>query len=292
MLVRTKICWRALLLCSISMTIYAYADEQEAIHWLVVDSQPLFIVDNGSLAGGAIGILLLHLVQQMPEVQHVVEVSNNNRGFNDILQGKLRCTGGLVKKPQRESLVHFSQPVLPFLPNGLAYSTSSSALIERHDHNGHFDAAALLMEPKLRIGLIDGRSNGELLDSLLTQSGMKSRLMAFTKTNDAEKLLHMVSLKRLDIAIVNPTEIGRMQKLGQLEDNLHFLPLMAQSNEQYLYFGCTKGEWGARYIARINELLKNSPLLAEAAAIYAEYLPRRLVDLYRQRVQTFLALNR
>lgn len=280
---RTWLTCLALVLCS-----GCYADEQDSVHWLVVDSPPLFVVQDGTLTGGAIGTLLLHLVAQVPQ-RHVIEVSNNNRGFNDIRQGKPRCAGGLVKNVLRESLIHFSLPVLPFLPNGLVYATANSALVERHHHDGQVNARALLMEPKLRIGLIAGRSNGELLDVLLNHTAMKSRLMAFTKTNDAEKLLHMVSLQRLDIAIVNPTEVGFMQKQGQLEENLHFLPLMAQSAEQYLYFGCTKGEWGAQQIARINPYLKNRALLAEAAAIYAEYLPQPLVAFYRQRTRTFLA---
>ena len=120
------------------------------------------------------------------------------RLFDEVKENPNFCAVGIYKTPERATFAKFSEPF---------YQDRPFVVLTTKDHESqvraHADMKSLLLDDKIKLGIIEGFSYGNEIDTLIKQN---------SKAVDAaiipiDKLIAKLSLGRIDYMLGAPEEI-------------------------------------------------------------------------------------
>nr|WP_246312443.1 TIGR02285 family protein [Aquabacterium terrae] len=236
-----------MLLAGASGVAAASGDEAGEIVWGVLDFAPYSIPSGPHQGEGIRDKILEVLKEQLPQYRHREVQASAARIFSSMQEGRPWCMVGAVKVPEREAFGYFSLPAQVHLPQGVVVRKSRLAQFEAL---GELSMDKLLAQASLRTSFHGARSYPpEVREAMDRQPQVRRH------TGDAEPI-RMILADRLDYAIEFPLIASYYAKqLGQ-EGELAVLPLREMPDSLAGRVMCTKNEWGARVIERVDEVLR------------------------------------
>lgn len=256
-----------------SLTIFSL--HAENIHWLQADFEPCHVVDKSKKIGYCDLIDKL-IIDKLPEYTHSFELSTLPRYNNIMKSDREFCTTDLLRSPQRERYMLYSNTRLYILPNGLISKEGDSRLERFINENGEVQLDKLLRS-ELILGLNEGRVYGSGIDTLLRDATNKSPAL-FVEGID-EKNIHMLAMGRFDYTLGSPTEIGLFEFDEQDKNKVFFSPIEGKTELLPTHVSCRKSKLGEQIISKINQRLTAEDDKAIIQA-YLSWIPQRQHEYY------------
>jgi polar amino acid transport system substrate-binding protein len=162
------------------------------------------------------------------------------------------CSIGWYRIPEREPYSQFSSPILSDPPQIVLVAPAAAARVDRHA-----TLAALLADPSLSLGLVDGVSYGPQLDARIRGAASQAVL----RTVDASSMMRMVAAGRFAFTFsdVDDWRYAREHDTSLQAALRRDYPDMPPGLKRYIM--CTK-DVPAASMARLNhaiEALKTDP---------------------------------
>lgn len=278
---------RLLSLCALPLLALNTAEAGERLTWLVRDLPPFTIHEGQEKGQGVIDQLLARLIEQMPEYHHDIVRVNRPRGIQMLQDASLACDPTLLWTADRARFVSFSQPSLPILSSGVIVRRRDMAALGLTAEQSSVDLGQLLSGPDRILGVVAGRSYGQVVDALLGQ--LPEATLSRHYGNDATaNLLQMQQLGRLQLVLGYwPEARYLLQQQASSVDQYVFLSIKGTQRYQLMHVGCSDTPQGRAAIARIDSLL---PHLREQVLFerYAKWLDPNMRQRYLQQAPRLL----
>ncbi|MBX2829789.1 MAG: hypothetical protein KTR23_01215 [Rhodospirillales bacterium] len=230
--------------------------QDNIVHWFHDGRPPAYIVSENGLEGFA-GYSLNWFIKHLPQYIHQVDIKPLSRALKAFETGESLCLPAMIKTPERESHVVFSQLIAFNLPISVVVRVDKIDLF-RHltDRDGHIDFQKLLRETRLHGARKIGRSYSPAIDAMLDD--MPDNNSISSSANDTN-LLHLLEVDRLDWALFYPAEITHQAKGKGIVSEYLSIPIRNASQPLEIYVGCTKNEAGYQIISAVNMLVQDYP---------------------------------
>jgi uncharacterized protein (TIGR02285 family) len=245
------------------------------ITWYHFNLPPLYILDGPQKGEGIVDqALFKHLIPGMPGYQHKVIEAPLQRLEQMIKIQPNACALGLLKNPEREQIMHFSAPFLAQIPPGVLLRRSDTERVKPYlDANGKLSLAKLLADGGMTVGISSARSYGATIDSLLNPYKGKPNLVVNATPSPVRSLLQMTVLGRIDAVPGFPYEAAYYGiDTGDGDKALRFYPLSEQPDYILGYAACSRSEFGAAAIRKIDAALHQRGVLDVIAGYYETWL--------------------
>lgn len=246
-----QLCHFSFLLLSILSILSAWvAHAQEQIIWQLNHAPPSTIVHGEFKNKGFIDLILKEIIDQLPQYEHVIEVSTLASSSFEIRAKKNVCLPALFDTPERQKFMVFSNASIAH-PSNRIVLLKSKALTMPASNLRH-----LLANKALFIGLDQARSYGSYIDAILADFEPAENIYR-RESESPNGLIEMVVAGRLDYTLAYPFQIQYyLQSHGYNGDN----PLIEQKIEGLEPFSmgkvaCADTPWGRNVIKQVNEVL-------------------------------------
>lgn len=289
--------WKQAALCAGWLgcaTTAAPALASQEITWYLYDIPPLVIAD-GPHKGAGFMEQALHqqLIPALPEYRHKVVVVPIQRIAMMLKSDPQACNPGLIRNPEREQFMTFSQPTLAALPPGMFVRRGDTARIAPYvNAKGKVVLDKLLGDGKVSIGIDSARSYGAPVDAVLKPYREKPQLFTLSTPEASRSLTQMVIANRIDGMLGQPFEVPYYLGGRTVDDvkALAFYALEEQADVVVNHVACANSEQGQAVIRKLNAVLAKPGTREALAAHYAAWLDddaRKLADAMRR--HTFAA---
>lgn len=266
---------RIYLLLLLLLSSFSHAEVKQ-ITWLKFDFPPYYFV-QGEDKGRGRDKRLVELLgaefqqtktawREVPTSSVIELLSNPTKQF---------CAFSLYKTPERQLSMLFSQhpstiniaPVVAMRQTEKNHIFASTADISMHQ---------LLDSESMTLGVSSGRSFGNELDKVINRSSNNFHIFRRSGVDALTNLLDMLYLKRLDMVIGYPDELGYLIQRGGYKQPLLMLRLVESPEHSLGYIGCNKNEWGKQAIEQLNQILVWRPYQKDYQDVIRYWLPENL----------------
>nr|CRH06398.1 Conserved exported protein of unknown function [Candidatus Magnetococcus massalia] len=265
------------------------AQEPQSVVWLHPDFEPVFIM-QGPQKGQGVGDQVVQLVrEQLPQYHHITEVANFKRIIATIGSNQRRaCCLTLLKNPEREKKIAFSEPYMLSPQNAIITLKSKlSALARYTDSQGRVSLTALMRAPEWTLGFAQGRSYSSEIDTLLQREMHDDNSIHTSRTDIFEGLMRMLQYGRIDFTLAYGYEAYYMaQKLG-FANQMVSLPIQEAPPYSAVYVGCPDTPWGHGILDAVNGVMRQFRLSSRLLSIYKPWLDASAWQRYQQDVRRF-----
>lgn len=226
------------------------AQAQDQIIWQLNHAPPSTIVHGELKNKGFIDLILKEIIKQLPQYDHVIEVSTLASSAFEMRAKKNICLPALFVTPEREKFMVFSQASIAHPSNRIVLLKTKAETLSKSNLN------ELLADPKIYLGLDQARSYGEYIDAVLADFEPANNIYR-RESESPNGLLEMVVVGRLDYTLAYPFQVQYfLQTHGYQVDN----PLVEQQIEGLAPFSmgkvaCADSPWGRNVIKAVNEVL-------------------------------------
>lgn len=226
------------------------------IHWLVSmskhhasnnDYQPLSI---NKLTSGLV-------LDNLPGFHVQEQVINSNRMLEILETDPKACAEKTVKTASRQAFLIYSELPQVIFPSLRVYYREDNQMVRTLLANLNRKQLSLkdvlTQAPKLRLGIMDGRSYGDDMDSTLILPELQSQIWRHAGVEGGFSIIEMVIAGRIDLFIASPTMLSHY--LHQKQQAFIFDSFLPQESPEYLlgYFACAKSAEGERVIQAVNQ---------------------------------------
>lgn len=258
---------------------HAKATHQTKVIWSRTDFAPFFII-KGEYSNQGISDNIIRLFSsKIPGYEHSSSVMSLKRMLKYAESGVAVCHVALLKTPEREKFIDFSQPIMRNYGNGIVTTeTGLSKFGLSPDRIEPVDLEALTQQP-VTISVHDGRSYSPLIDQIISKHADESNNIFRVKTGlkEHDRLINMLMNNRLDGLIMRPEEAEYSKVVQQIDDPLYFILIDKNPATSIGHVGCTKGDWNKPLLEKIDWLIKNDKEVQETInAAYRRWLPTHL----------------
>ncbi|WP_421902586.1 transporter substrate-binding domain-containing protein [Maridesulfovibrio sp.] len=266
----------SLLVISFCRVAKAQADSE--IYWPYFNIPPLSIShEDGRFTG--IGPELGTLLQaQMPEYGHRIIAASPLKIFQSVREGRHWILTGVLKNPIREKSLYYSE-----LPCRMTWTIL--AVLRKGDRKyltskDLFRAEAALRDPKYRFGYVKGIDYGDL-DSLVFNH-VHSQALSFS-SNDFEKLMELLTLKRIDFFFAGPLIADFILKDSKFSEQIEIVScLEVPINPIYGYYAVPRTDWGRKVIAEIDSALESVIRSGEHKKLLQRWTPQQFREFFER----------
>ncbi len=246
-----------------------------SVVWYVFNLPPFYITE-GPRKGEGFFDLGLHrqLLPGLAQHQHKVEVLPLARIDLQMTLQPNACVLGMIKSPERERSMAFSQPFMTFLPPGVLVRAADLKQLARYiAADGKLSLTQVLAEQRLSVGVSSGRSYGKVIDALLAPHRGSNKLFVNSTSAPASSLLQMQMLGRVDMVPGYPHELRHLANDDRaMLDGLRFLRLQEQPDVVYGHVACAKGAQGEAMLRDAHEVLSRPRVHEAMVAYYGAWL--------------------
>lgn len=226
--------------------------QPDEIPWATADFPPFMILEGPETGNGLFDILSATIQSDLSDYTHNNINMQNSRFMHEVADGKNICKAFFFKTPEREKLLHYSLPTAVLLTNSIIMrrDTYQSLGEPRTLH-----LADIMADTRLRGGFILNRSYAPDLDPIIAAHRNDAHLV-FMATNNTP-FFRMMTQGKLDYIVDFPVATEYWpHALGQPEDLLVSVPIASSIRYTVTYAVCTRNQWGATVIDRINAVLR------------------------------------
>ena len=225
---------------------------EDTIVWPYFSFPPYVIVSGGDPTGISIDIQR-YLHQGMPEYDHRRVSSPIVRSMLSAKHGETYCFTGLLKTPEREEFLVYSEPCRVSPPLMIV---ARKGALDGLKEKGGIKLVRLMNDDRYVLGVIKEMSYGAIIDGIIKGHGNQRNVLTVFASNTISMEISLLLNQRIDYSIIVPMqakyETDRMGVTGQLE----FIPIL--ENLEYFkgFIACTRNEVGKKAIEKINRILR------------------------------------
>ncbi|WP_176216894.1 TIGR02285 family protein [Andreprevotia lacus] len=259
--------------------------EDSTVTWLMPDYPPVTIIQGPEKGTGYADIFLRYFVERTPEYRHSIEAASMSRVFGLMKQGQHVCHPSLLKTPEREAYVDFSDPVEFVLPHHIVVRSDRVARLAAYRNaDGSIDVARLLKDGSLRMTYQEKRGYPPVVADAL-KAGAGQRHVIQTSADDDGPFRQLAG-GWVDYIITYPDEVHWFAKRLKLPESVQFAYLPIAGLPEYVvgHVGCTKGPWGRKVVERVNAIVAKAgkrPIWVDAEArLLDPAAAKRFEDVY------------
>jgi uncharacterized protein (TIGR02285 family) len=229
---------------------------------------PIFIFTGEARDQGFGDVLLRALAAKLPQYQHRLVVAPLERALERTRDGReLICVAFLLRTPERETLMRFSDPILKVPPNGVVIRASDQSRFEPFMQNGRLSLTHVLQTRTFATGITRNRSYGSGVNALLALYAGQPMVVERSGQGASAATLSDLSAQRgVDLAIAYHLETAYWLKTSRSPVPLYFLPIAEATDAEEPRIACSSTPQGEQAIAAINVLLADP-------AFRQDYLP-------------------
>jgi uncharacterized protein (TIGR02285 family) len=241
--------------------------------WFKFDFPPLYIVKGPQTGQGILDIVLQRIIREMPEYSHEIRIVNLSRVVTELQRGENRCTAALFRTDSRKLIGYFSSHPTTFLP--------SVQLVVRRGEEDQFIKAPdtvphlvdLLQHGGPLLGVASGMSYGKKVDTAIIQATDAGTVFSRGGNDIGKGLLEMTLKKRIDYTISYPWSVT--YTVGpQTAQGLSFIPFAESGKNLKHYAFCTKNDWGASVIDKVDAILEKALPTKRYRSVIEKWLPK------------------
>jgi uncharacterized protein (TIGR02285 family) len=261
-----------------------HADNRQVVLWHITDFPPTYIIAGPNQGKGMGDRRIQILGKRMSQFRHEVVVTTPKQLVEALRAEPHACNAGMLKTPERESLLEFSAvPYADALPNGIITTRKRLALFQPFINEfGDLRLGDFLSSGKWRLGIVAGRSFGAGIDAALKKHADKMSVV-LSEDHLATRLTILATQNQFEAVIGLPTELSYLtRELGLNERDFVFLPVAEQQSLVPSYIACSKSAFGIHAIATINRLLADSEVQSQIMAAYIAWLDEETAAHYRR----------
>ncbi|WP_286237794.1 transporter substrate-binding domain-containing protein [Neptuniibacter halophilus] len=251
--------------------------------WSRTDFAPFFILE-GQYANQGISDQIIRLFsRKISGFNHKPTVMSLKRMLRNAQSANPICHVALLKTPERETFIDYSQPIMQNYGNGIVtteqglskfgLTPDSISQIHLEDYVGR----------PLTISIHDGRAYEPHINDVISQWKTQPESIFQVKTGlkDHERLVHLLVNGRLDGMIARPEEVEYSKQQFGINAPLFFIPIADTPTLSLGHVGCSKGDWNKPLMAEINRLIAEDPEVRQTInAAYRQWLPEHLRQHY------------
>lgn len=198
--------------------------------------------------------------------------------FQSVREGRKWVLSGLLKTKSREKNLYYSK-----LPSRLTWTVLAITRKgdDRYvDSQGVFRAGAALNDSAYGFGYIRGIDYGDL--NSLVFDHLNNQTPAFS-SNDFEKLMELLVLKRIDFFLAGPLIAYYISKDSNLADQIEIVPCLEVPPQPiYGYYAVPKNEWGRTMIAKIDAIMEQMIRTGTHKEILQRWVPPQFQDIFER----------
>ncbi len=216
----------------------------DTMDWFIRDWPPVNILQGPQQGQGAYDVMLNRLMLALPQYQHQMHVSTLTMRQQMMQQEKSHCLFGLLKTPQRQTFLQFSEPVA-VIPNLQLVARSDHPMWQQIQGRHAVDLTWLF-----------GQSwRGMVEEHRTYPSPIAEHLTEFVQVSATEtNLVQMLKANRADYVL---EYADRMHYLAQQFPDiaLRALPLQGLPAVTEVYVACSISEQAKAQIKAVNQAL-------------------------------------
>lgn len=262
------------------------ADE---VTWLGSDYPPMAMSQGEFANQGYINALYGFLQTALPQ-HHFHEVILPWARVMHIAQsGGPYCLISAFRTPERSQFLRFSEPYGYLLPIGVVIRAQDQARFAPYmSADGLLRLAQVLEDSSISLGVASDRSYGPRIDDALRTPLQRGavNIKKIYQGESSKSLFDMLGHKRIDYVFSYPSEVGFY---AQGDRALLFYPIDGNSQLLEGRLSCTKSPVTDRVFADITAQVPSKASTAVFQAAYERWLPRYLIEPYRQQLQRISA---
>lgn len=229
-------------------------------------------------AAGNVGVLdrvLLGALGELPQYDHRFQHSNFARLLYDARQGQLICSHALIRTPEREEYLRFSEPLFSIFSPGIVIRQADyRRFLPYMGRGGKVSLTQLLTDSALVIGFQHDRVYGRKVNELLASEVMARRPVATNVEvwQDSLTLMTMLVGDRFDFVLGHSSEAQYFSQQSGSGVKLRFLALQEQDAGFPYQYSCTATPEGEAIIASLNRVIARAGFRQQAAEAYRDTL--------------------
>ncbi|SFN03732.1 conserved hypothetical protein [Formivibrio citricus] len=273
-----------LLLGMLTSAVFA-AESQPELLWYRFDYPPAVILSGPHKGQGYAEVRDAFLMRELTEYQHKLVTSNIARLFEEMRVRENICNSALLKTPERESFVLFSEPVAELLPVGVVARASRKAEFAPFlNKRGELRLPEFIRSQKFKVAIAANRSYGSTIDSALKPGKETGVVRPYYKGDVfASGLMQLDQRGLADATLGYPIELNWTARRLNLDvAEYWFIPVEGATQLIYSYVGCSRSPQGEAAIAHINKLVRSGQVAKVFEKAYLEWLPPDLRGYYLQ----------
>lgn len=254
----------------------ATADDRPVAQWFYVDVPPAMILKGADKGTGYVDRIIGLFKRSMPGYRHEDVQSSVTRMFATMQERDGICTGGLLRTPEREKVLFYSNSFYPVLVNRLVTNRAKRPLLAPYvSPEGHVDLRALADDDRLVAGYVGQRFYSPLIQQFIetrTANDPEGRLRVLIP-NDRFSLL--LRHDRIDFAFGLAAEIYYQSLREEAAAEGAELVSYAVRGEPVAKpggFACSGGPLGRQIAGEINRLVADPAIRAEIRSYYTDWL--------------------
>ena len=238
---------------------------KEIINWYHSNSPPFVILRGLEQGKGTIDMIIAFYQKRMPEYNHRDLMSNLPRFVYNVKNREKWCHAWMLKTPEREKFLYYSDPVSLVLPNHLIIKKEKFSAI---DNKQIVSLENIFKKSKLKGRLIRSRSYGKKIDLLINQYKNSSNIKLVTQKE--KQILEMLLLNRIDYTITYPVTAEYWAYQLNANEKLLIIPIEETQAVNKGYISCAKTAWGQKVIQRINQIVQKEKYNPEYRKLVTE----------------------
>jgi len=255
----------------------------ETITWIHADFPPSTILSGPHMKKGLCDKMEQFLSKELPEYKYEEKVANFARIIKELEGQKTYLCASLVKNPERENFIQFSEISQISLPNGIVFLKSNYENFKPFlNKDGKIDLDKLIKNSNMKLGYAKGRSYTGIVDQLIKKYKEKENLYGRSGLDVFHGLLEMMLVNRVDYIIGYPQEARYFGELTLTTEKLSFLLVKGMPDYLPVYIGAPKNEWGKKIIAKIDKILLKKRHTPEVLAFYANWIDDNSVKIHKR----------
>lgn len=229
--------------------------KSDDILWLKPNFPPANFV-SGLLHGlGYYDRMEEFIINRMDKYEHGHIVAGYGRILNYLKQ-RNGCAVGLIRNPERESFLAYSEVALLVFPNGVITRRDNIEKFAPHlNEDGRVMAKSLMKDTALMVGIAEGRIYDGVIDEIYSKSKNKPNIITRRGEDVLSGLISMLDLGRIDLTFGYPVELEYHLSLGVLKNEMVFLQIQEMPKFIESHVVCRNNAWGQGMIREIDKIL-------------------------------------
>lgn len=254
---------------------------QYTITWIKLDFAPGYLEDEDK--DGFLDLSLYFVNNKLKTYSHIYQNTNLKRLFLHLGNGDFVATNGLLKNRDREEFIHYSVVAQIMLPNHLIIKRKNyNKIIHLLNSKGEIILSRILKETNLKLGLVHGRSYGDIIDQTLLANKDSPNIYPLSLLSNSNELFKAINLDRFHYAIEYPVIANYSKNIGYINDEIVSIPIEGMPEYLGVYFCFPKTLWGERIRDDVNKILLEYRHTDEFLNYYGSWLNDEQNKRYRE----------
>lgn len=279
-----KLFWVALLIIFCPAKLLA----SETLAWCSPDFSPYFIKKGELKHKGINDLIIKDLQTRLPQYQHRYLKANPSRIIAELTEGRKLLCSALLKTPEREQKMLFSDmPLFLVHPNHLVILKSQHARFDPYiQGNGAIDLNQLLAS-ELILGVATKRVYSGVIDKFVMDYASNNDVVKTSNSNVYQSLLNMLQRKRIDFTFGYPIETSFVSAKLNMEDLFEVIPVVNMQSLYPVYITTPDTLWGKEILTSVEAVYNNKKAIMQFSAYYQAWLDEVTKVRYQQQVSEY-----